>query len=75
MVPICKSLDTFVELTQNASMDKLACMQANTPADDSADATPTGWQETFEELGGELLDGSGFEHEQPELGFEEEEVS
>lgn len=59
-------------------MDKLASIQAYVPpdtADSECDDITFGSRETFAALGCEPLEGSGFEHEQPEAGFEEEEVS
>lgn len=72
------ALDTTEFSRQTTSMDKLASMQASlstaTP-DADCDNVASHPQETFAALGGEAIQGSGFEHEQPEPGFEEEEVS
>lgn len=59
-------------------MDKLACIQAIPQAEKIGalpDPHPLGWQQALVELGAELLDGSGFENEQSQPDFEEEEVS
>jgi hypothetical protein len=59
-------------------MDKLAWIQANQLVDGLAcerNAGSSGREEILAALGGELLAGSGFEHEQPEPSFEDKEVS
>lgn len=58
-------------------MDKLASIQAVTQAFDFESARneqPTSPNEMLDEVGGELLQSSGFEDEESEPGFEEEEV-
>lgn len=76
--PTCKTLDTSFQLAHNASMAKLACIQATSQASTPALERNEGAsrrEAMIAALGGELLEGSGFEHEQPEPDFEEEEVS
>lgn len=59
-------------------MDQLACIQATLFAhelDIERNEHSGGRKEMLAAHGGELLDGSGFESEEPESGFEEQEVS
>lgn len=72
-----RTLDISSKSPQTTSMDKLACMKAISAADGEfgRDGESAGHLALLAEIGGELVEGSGFENEEPEACFEEPEVS
>lgn len=71
-----RTLDISRRSLQTTSMDQLAGIQAKFAREMvERDELSDGLQKMLVELGGEPLEGSGFEHEDPEPDFEEQEVS